>query len=43
MRAAMVFGNFQIINIYIIQFIKRYLKVLGQRVNKFHLNECRDA
>jgi len=31
----MLFGNFQIIKIYVIWVIYRYLKVLGWGVNKF--------
>jgi len=42
-RPAMPFGNFQIIIIYIIEFIHRCLRVLGYRVNKFLLKERRDG
>ena len=33
MQPTMLFGNFEIINIYVILFIHRGLKVLGQRVH----------
>jgi len=36
-RPAMLFGNFQVINICVIDFIHRCLNMLGQRVNKFLL------
>jgi len=38
-QPAMLFGNFEIINISVFLFIHRCLKVLGQRVNKFILNQ----
>jgi len=37
------FGNFQIIDIYVIYFIHRCLKALHYRVNKFLLNKHRDS
>jgi len=42
-RPVTLFGNFQIINTYAIYIIRRCLKVLGQRVNKFLLNERTDG
>jgi len=41
MRLVLLFGSFQIINIQLISFIHRCLKVLGQRVNNFLSNERR--
>jgi len=38
-QPTMLFGNFEIINISVILFIHRRLKVLGQHVNKFILNQ----
>jgi len=42
-RPVLLFGSFQIINIQVILFIHRCLKVLDQRVNNFLLNEHRDG
>jgi len=39
----MLIGNFQIVSIQVIEFMRRCLKVLGQRVNKFLSNKCRDG
>jgi len=43
LRPVLLFGSFQIINMQVILFVHRCLKVLDQRVNNFLLNKHGDG